>query len=90
MKKDELVIDEAKTKDVFNRAQGIIAHQLGVEIERVVWEAHFANDLEADSLDTVELVMALEQEFSIQISDINSESTPTVGEVIEYLVSKVS
>lgn len=55
--------------DIFDRVKKIVVEQLGVEPEKVTPQANFANDLNADSLDTVELVMALEEEFDIEIPD---------------------
>ncbi len=67
------------------RVREIISQELGVEIERVVDEASFVDDLEADSLDTAELVMAFEYEFEIEIPDEDFENMLTVGQAIEYL-----
>ena len=64
--------------------------QLGVEPEQVKPEAQFVNDLGADSLDTVELIMALEEEFDIEIPDEQAEKIKTVGEALEHIKSKVS
>ena len=59
--------------------------QLGVEADQVKPEAQFVNDLGADSLDTVELIMALEEEFDVEIPDEKAEKIKTVGEAIEYI-----
>ena len=59
--------------------------QLGVEADQVKPEAQFVNDLGADSLDTVELIMALEEEFDIEIPDEKAEKIKTVGEAIDYI-----
>jgi len=69
------------------RVQKIVAEQLGVEEEQVTAEASFMDDLGADSLDTVELVMALEEEFDIEISDEDAEKIQTVKDAIEYVSS---
>ncbi len=69
------------------RVQGIVAEQLGVELEQVTAEASFMDDLGADSLDTVELVMALEEEFDIEISDEDAEKIQTVKDAIDYVTS---
>jgi acyl carrier protein len=66
----------------------IIAEQLGVEEDEVTPEASFVEDLGADSLDTVELVMALEEEFSIEIPDEDAEKILTVGKALEYIKEK--
>ncbi len=74
---------------VEERVKKIIAEQLGVEEDEVVPEAHFVEDLGADSLDTVELVMALEEEFEIEIPDEDAEKLLTVGKALEYIKEKV-
>lgn len=66
----------------------IIVEQLGVKSEEVVPEASFVDDLGADSLDTVELVMALEEEFGIEIPDEDAEKIQTVGDAIKYISQK--
>jgi acyl carrier protein len=66
----------------------IIVEQLGVKPEEVVSEASFVDDLGADSLDTVELVMALEEEFGIEIPDEDAEKIQTVGDAIRYIEEK--
>ena len=71
------------------RVREIIAQELGVEQEKVVDDANFVDDLGADSLDTVELVMAFEEEFGIEIPDEDAERMQTVGEAIAYLNEKV-
>ncbi len=67
------------------RVKEIIVNELGVEAEKVTTEASFVEDLGADSLDTVELVMAFEEEFGIDIPDEDAEQMATVGEAVEYL-----
>lgn len=69
----------------FEKIKAIIVEQLGVDEGEVVPEAHFIDDLGADSLDTVELVMALEEEFGIEISDEDAEKIQTVGDVMKYI-----
>ena len=71
------------------RVKEIIVEQLGVEASEVVENAKFIDDLGADSLDTVELVMAFEEEFDIEIPDEDAEKLTTVGEAISYLDSKL-
>jgi acyl carrier protein len=68
--------------------RAIIAEQLGVKVEEVTDSASFVDDLGADSLDTVELVMALEEKFGIEIPDEDAEKMTTVGEAIKYLEGK--
>ena len=70
---------------VEQRVKEIIVEQLGVDPEQVTNEASFVDDLGADSLDTVELVMALEEEFGLEIPDEEAEKITTVGETIEYI-----
>lgn len=71
------------------RIKKIISEQLGVDEEDVVPEAKFVDDLGADSLDTVELVMALEEEFNIEIPDEEAEKIQTVGAAIDFIKEKV-
>ncbi len=71
-----------------DKVKEIIVEQLGVNAEQVTPEASFIEDLGADSLDTVELVMAFEEEFGAEIPDEDAEKLKTVGGVIEYLKSK--
>lgn len=76
--------------DIDARVKEIIVEQLGVAPEEVTNEASFINDLGADSLDTVELVMALEEEFDMEIPDEEAEKLQTVGQAIEYIKSHVT
>lgn len=71
------------------KVKEIIVDQLGVDEKEVTENAHFIEDLGADSLDTVELVMAFEEEFSIEIPDEDAEKITTVGTAINYLKEKV-
>ena len=71
--------------NVQERVKNIIVEQLGVEADQVKPEAQFVNDLGADSLDTVELIMALEEEFDIEIPDDKAEKIKTVGEAVSYI-----
>jgi acyl carrier protein len=73
---------------VDERVKKIIAEQLGVEEDEVTPEASFVEDLGADSLDTVELVMALEEEFGIEIPDEDAEKILTVGKALDYIKEK--
>ncbi|HET8731972.1 MAG: acpP [Moraxellaceae bacterium] len=69
------------------RVKKIVAEQLGVKLEDVTSEASFVDDLGADSLDTVELVMALEEEFELEIPDEEAEKISTVQNAIDYIVA---
>ena len=71
--------------NVADRVKQIIVEQLGVDAAEVTPQAHFVNDLGADSLDTVELVMALEEEFDTEIPDEQAEKIQTVGQAIDYI-----
>ncbi len=73
---------------VAEKVKSIIAEQLGVKIEEVKPEASFIDDLGADSLDTVELIMALEEEFNIEIPDEDAEKMTKVGDAIKYIEQK--
>ncbi|MBP9854288.1 MAG: acyl carrier protein [Candidatus Omnitrophica bacterium] len=73
---------------VEEKIKSIIAEQLGVKEEEVTPEASFIDDLGADSLDTVELIMALEEEFSVEIPDEDAEKMTTVGDAIKYINEK--
>ena len=76
--------------DTASRVKAIIVDKLGVEESEVTPEASFIDDLGADSLDTVELIMKLEEEFDIEIPDEEAETLTTVGRVIEYIQSKTN
>jgi acyl carrier protein len=67
------------------RVRGIVVELLGVEEEKVTTDARFREDLEADSLDLVELIMAFEEEFNGEISDEEAQKITTVGEVVSYI-----
>ena len=71
--------------DIASRVKTLIVEKLGVEESEVTPEASFTNDLGADSLDTVELIMELEKEFDISIPDEQAEKIQTVGQAIEYI-----
>lgn len=75
----------ANSQELLAQVQPVIAEQLGVAAEKVVPEARFIEELGADSLDTVELVMALEEKFGIEISDEDAEQLKTVGDLLRYL-----
>ena len=71
--------------DTFERVQAIVAEQLGVEPDKVVPDAEFVADLNADSLDLVELIMSLEEEFGIEISDEEAEKIVKVSDAMEFI-----
>ncbi len=73
---------------VFEKVKSIVADQLDVEEEKVTSEANITEDLGADSLDVVDLVMSIEEEFDIEIPDEAVESIKTVGDIVSYIESK--
>ena len=73
----------------YDKFKGIIADQLGVEIDQVTPEASFVDDLNADSLDLVELIMAFEEEYGMEISDEDAEKIGTVNQSWEYVQEKL-
>ena len=77
------------TEEVFEKVKKIIVEQLGVAEASVNMESSFIDDLGADSLDIVELVMALEEEFDIEIPDSDAEKVVTVGDVVDYIKENV-
>nr|WGH12854.1 acyl carrier protein [Echinothamnion sp.] len=82
----------AKEKDskIFETVRNIVAQQLGVDKQLVTLEANFANDLGADSLDTVELVMAIEEEFDIEIPDEDAEKIATLNQAVTFIEQAVN
>ena len=76
--------------DIATRVKSIIVDKLGVDENEVTNEASFTNDLGADSLDTVELIMQFEEEFNIEIPDEDAETLTTVGEAVEYINKKLA
>lgn len=76
-------------EEVSNKVKKIIAEQLGVKEEDVKGEATFLSDLGADSLDVVEMIMALEEEFNTEISDDEAEKIQSVQEAIDYIVARL-
>jgi acyl carrier protein len=76
--------------DVSAKVREIIVNKLGVDEAQITPEASFTNDLGADSLDTVELVMEFEKAFNLQIPDEDAEKISTVGDAVKYLSAKVS
>ncbi|MCE0484827.1 MAG: acyl carrier protein [Methylacidiphilales bacterium] len=75
-------------KSIEEKVKDIIVEQLGVNPEQVTPQAKFIEDLGADSLDTVELVMAFEEEFNVEVPDEEAEKLQTVGDVIKYIEDK--
>ena len=76
--------------DIDKKKKEIIVSKLGVDEAQITMEASFTNDLGADSLDTVELVMEFEKAFNVQIPDEDAEKISTVGDAVNYLKSKIS
>lgn len=72
-------------QEIFEKVKVIVVEQLGVEEEKVTKEATFVDDLAADSLDIVELVISIEEEFDIEIDDSEAEKIVTIGDVVEYI-----
>ena len=77
-------------KSIETRVKEIIVDQLGVNADQVTLEAKFVEDLGADSLDTVELVMAFEEEFDIEVPDEEAEKLQAVGDVVTYITNQQS
>ena len=80
----------AAEKSIEQKVKDIVAENLSVNADQVTPEAKFIEDLGADSLDTVELVMALEEEFSIEVPDEEAEKLQSVGDVIKYIEDKAT
>lgn len=78
-----------KTNEIEARVKKIVVEQLGVKDEEVTNDASFVDDLGADSLDTVELVMALEEEFETEIPDEEAEKIVTIKDAVNYIVSRM-
>lgn len=77
-------------QEIFDKVQSIIVENLSVDKEQVTKEANFANDLGADSLDTVELVMAIEEAFDIEIPDETAEQIGTLQQAVDFISQKVA
>lgn len=73
---------------IFDRLKKLITENLGVEEDAITEEASFSEDLNADSLDVVELIMAIEEEFGIEVPDEDAENIKTVGDAVKYIQSK--
>lgn len=76
-------------KEVFEKIKGVIVDQLGISEEEITIDSSFTDDLGADSLDTVELVMALEEEFSTDISDEEAEKLTTVKKTVDFILNSI-
>lgn len=79
----------ATQQEIYEKLKKIIVEQLGVDETDVTMEASFVDDLNADSLDLVELIMSLEEEFGTEISDEDAEKIKTVGDAVQYIEEKV-
>ncbi len=84
---DSVLAEESgvSTSTIYDRLKGIVTEQLGVDEEEITPEASFVDDLNADSLDLVELIMSLEEEFGLEISDEDAEKILTVGDAASYI-----
>ena len=78
------------SEEIFEKVKGVIVEQLGDAEGNITMKASFIDDLGADSLDIVELIMALEEEFDIEIPDSDAEKVVTVGDVVEYIKDHVA
>ena len=86
LKGGELIMS---SEEIFEKVKGVIVEQLGVAEGNITMKASFIDDLGADSLDIVELIMALEEEFDIEIPDTDAEKIVTVGDVVDYIKDNV-
>ena len=77
-------------EEVYKKVKAVVVEQLGVSEDEVVEQASYTEDLGADSLDTVELVMALEEEFSTEIADDEAEKLTTVGKTVDYVLNSLN
>jgi len=77
------------SEDIFEKVKEIVIEQLGVSETSITTDASFIDDLGADSLDIVELIMALEEEFDLEIPDADAEKVVTVGDVVEYIKDNI-
>ena len=75
-------------QEVFDKVKAVVVEQLGVSEEEITNEVSYIDDLGADSLDTVELVMALEEEFDTEIADEDAEKLTTIGKTVDYILER--
>jgi acyl carrier protein len=83
-------VSSISKQDILTKLKPIIVEQLGVDESEVKEDASFTEDLNADSLDLVELIMSLEEQFKLQISDEDAEKITTVGEAVDYIYDHTS
>ncbi len=77
------------SEDIFEKVKDIIVDHLGVDASEVKMESSFVDDLGADSLDTVEMIMSLEEEFNITIEDADAEKLATVGDAVNFITKNI-
>jgi acyl carrier protein len=82
-------VNKLDREEIFTKVKALIVEQLGVDENKVTLEANFREDLEADSLDLVELIMAFEEEFGGEISDEEAQEITTVGQAVDYLMKHI-
>ncbi len=75
---------------IFDRVQAIIAEQLRIDPEKITYNSHLINDLDADSLDAVEIILAVEEEFGFEVPDEDAAELTNVSEIVDYIERKVS